>query len=60
LGGGIKFKKAVHSILLMQYGVTCWVEEKEEEERAHIQGLGYFRMSSGWEQSSYPATPSSQ
>ncbi|MFP3220116.1 MAG: hypothetical protein RXR41_03095 [Candidatus Marsarchaeota archaeon] len=49
MGGGIKFKKAVHSISLMQYGVTYWVEKKEEEEeeRAHIQGLGYFMVSSG-------------
>ena len=47
MGWDIKFRKAVHSIPLTQYGVSYWVEKKEEEERAHIQGLGYFRVSSG-------------
>jgi putative transposase len=32
--GKIKFVKAVHSIPLMQYGITYWV--KKEEERVHI------------------------
>jgi putative transposase len=40
--GRIRFRKAVHSIHLMQYGVTYWV--KREKKKVHIQGLGDFRV----------------
>jgi Probable transposase. len=41
--GRIKFVKAVHSIPLMQYGVTYWV--KKDNKMIHIQGIGNFKVS---------------
>ncbi|MFP3417566.1 MAG: transposase [Nitrososphaeria archaeon] len=41
--GRIKFVKAVHSIPLMQYGVTYWV--KKDNKMVHIQGIGNFKVS---------------
>jgi len=41
--GRIKFVKAVHSIPLMQYGVTYWV--KKDNKMVHIQGVGNFKVS---------------
>ncbi|NAY81589.1 MAG: hypothetical protein GU362_01670 [Thaumarchaeota archaeon] len=41
--GKIKFVKAVHSIPLMQYGVTYWV--KNDNKMVHIQGIGNFKVS---------------
>jgi len=41
--GKIKFVKAVHSIPLMQYGVTYWV--KKDNKMLHIQGVGNFKVS---------------
>jgi len=41
--GKIKFVKAVHSMPLMQYGVTYWV--KKDNKRVHIQGIGNFKVS---------------
>jgi hypothetical protein len=40
--GKIKFVKAVHSITLMQYGVTYWV--KKDNKMVHIQGIGNFKV----------------
>jgi len=40
--GKIKFVKAVHSIPLMQYGVTYWVKK---DNIIHIQGIGNFKVS---------------
>jgi len=41
--GKIKFVKAVHSIPLMQYGVTYWV--KNDNKMVHIQYIGNFKVS---------------
>jgi len=41
--GRIKFVKAVHSIPLMQYGVTYWV--KKDNKTVHIRGIGNFKVS---------------
>jgi len=40
--GKIKFVKAVHSIPLMQYGVTYWVKK---DNIIHIQGIENFKVS---------------
>jgi len=40
--GKIKFVKAVHSIPLMQYGMTYWVKK---DNIIHIQGIGNFKVS---------------
>ena len=40
--GKIKFVKAVHSIPLMQYGITYWVKK---DNIIHIQGVGNFKVS---------------
>ncbi len=37
--GKIKYRKALHSIPLMQYGITYKIKDKT----AHIQGLGDFK-----------------
>ncbi|MEM0195753.1 MAG: transposase [Thermoplasmatales archaeon] len=39
--GKIRYKKSLHSIPLMQYGITYWINVKDKT--VHIQGLGNFK-----------------
>ncbi|MEM0166720.1 MAG: transposase, partial [Thermoplasmata archaeon] len=39
--GKIRYKKSLHSIPLMQYGITYWINAKDKT--VHIQGLGNFK-----------------
>ncbi|MEM0166906.1 MAG: hypothetical protein QXI46_05725 [Thermoplasmata archaeon] len=40
--GKIRYKKALHSIPLMQYGITYWINANDKT--VHIQGLGDFKV----------------
>jgi putative transposase len=41
--GRIRFVRAVHSIPLVQYGITYWIDDGKR--KVHIQGVGDFRVS---------------